>query len=144
METLEDLKAEIAEAAGSDQLPPAERAALLQGIRDELASTLEDVDAKIAEATADPDEPAPYTMTMAVARLRARADAVQEQVDAGLLTEQDVAEAAVLTNGDLDQLAEEGLLEATAQELIERARARLVEAGTDPDTVDDLDLFGDA
>lgn len=119
MGALEDLRAEIEEAATEGDLPLADRVARLESIGADLQAAIETVDQKIAEAEADPDSQRPADVEIAIAALRSRAETAQEQMDSGTITEADLTEAGIYTLAELDTFAEEGLLETVAGELIE-------------------------
>lgn len=124
MGTLEDYKAEIEEATSED-VPLDDRVALLESIREELTSTLDIVNEKLAEAAANPDERRPSDIEFAISHLRDRAEVAQEQLDAGNVTEAELTEAGIFTTRELDALEEEELLETAAQELIEAGKIEL-------------------
>lgn len=122
MDALEDLRSEIKEAATAEGLSDGDRVTRLESIRDDLQEALDDVEAKIAEAVVNRDSARPADIEIAIAALRSRAEAAQESLDDGSLTEADLTEAGVFTTAELDLLADEDLLEATAQELIEAGK----------------------
>lgn len=62
---------------------------------------------------------------LAILAVRDRATTSDTLITEGLSTAEEIAEAGVLTHGDLDELESEGLLEATVQELIDRGELGL-------------------
>lgn len=118
MGTLEEVKAEIEEAATLPDLPVAERITRLEAIREELSEAIDIVDEKLAEAQANPDSQRPADVVVAISALRSRAEMAQEQLDSGSLTEADLTEAGIYTLADLTTFEEEGLLETVASELV--------------------------
>lgn len=73
---------------------------------------------------------------MAVMALRARATQSAEMLESGDASQEDMAEAGVLSHSDLDDLEEEGLLEVAALQMVE-AGTLAVEGDVHP-------LLGDA
>lgn len=127
MDALEELRTEISEAVDDTSMQPEERKALLDSLRTDLIAALSEVDSAIAEADVDPDAPRPVSVELAIAAMRARAESVQEVLDAELVTESELTEAGIFTTAELDYLDGEELLETAAQELIDAGR--ISEAG---------------
>lgn len=124
METqaLEDLRAEITEAATDESLEPAERVERLQSIREELVAATDEVDLKLAEAGADTESARPLDVELAVAALRERAEVAQEALDSGMLTEAEVTDAGIFTEAEIADLEDADLLDAVATEIIKTGR----------------------
>lgn len=110
----------IREAADSD-LPAFQRRDRLHAIRDELAVMINTVEQEIAEAT-EQGQAEDAMRALAVTALRERASISEALLAEGDVTAADLAEAGVLNHYELDALEEEGLLEATAQELLDSGK----------------------
>lgn len=131
MKTLDDLLDEIAEAATAEGIERSDRIARLRDMRDELTEAVDDVDAKIAEVEAEEQADAVNT-TLAVSMLREAADVRDELIANETVTEGELDESGVWSHAELDSMAEEGILETAARELVAAGKLVLPTEDDDP------------
>lgn len=114
---LNEIRESIQETAEAD-LPAFQRLQRLRAMRAELAAAVEHTDAAIGVVQEARDAER-VGLDLVILALRERAETSEGLIADGVMSEAEVSAAGILSNAELDELDEEGLLEATARELID-------------------------
>lgn len=127
---LQEMREMIQETAVAE-IPAFQRSARLRAMRDELKVAVEEAEGALTAVEAARDDER-AGLQVAISALRDRATLSESLIADGVATEQEIAESGVLSNSDLDELDEEGLLEATVQELIDRGALSIAGEWSEP------------